>query len=477
MPAKRRYTVAELFSLKPLEVPPLTINPSELVAIVGQPADMTSLVTTTCSGVPTLDADVERFTSYALKHLVKQDAYHVADIVGKTKVYTQDADLTSYVNCIVERMQQDPRLQFDVDGQGRRLFRTAGISPLCSIRRDKQPWRESIATDSSCDYMDDSFVVVQSSSSLPPTTLSDGASSQPSNSRRMATATLGPSTHTTSGSRLTPLRPRDGSADRDIVGHDEAKAPWRARLLALRVDDAVAKFTAIALKRLVKHDEYHVADIVAQTQQRGLSSSDVLVDRVVARMAQDPRLEYAMNAIGRRVFRLRGREPLSSSQTDEDASSRDPQTKLAKPAPGVEIAFAGTPAEWCLDVMVGQFATVAIEYLEAHWHYPTAYYPVSHVMTNVKLTTAAARGGREPKLFFEQIVAGMKDDARLVYGDVDEKGRPGFKLKLPWVQTKKSTMMAQPSTPTDSTIHVLAATKASSSLPALVVDSDDNPSN
>ncbi|CAK4189635.1 unnamed protein product [Aphanomyces euteiches] len=66
---------------------------------------------------------VAKLTAYALKHLVKHDAFHVANIEGQIKASpVTGISRDSFVARVVDRMKQDSRLQFDTDLKGRHVF-------------------------------------------------------------------------------------------------------------------------------------------------------------------------------------------------------------------------------------------------------------------------------------------------------------------------------------------------------------------
>ncbi|CAK4501332.1 unnamed protein product [Aphanomyces euteiches] len=66
---------------------------------------------------------VDKLTAYALKHLVKHDAFHVANIEGQIKASpVTGISRDSFVARVVDRMKQDSRLQFDTDLKGRHVF-------------------------------------------------------------------------------------------------------------------------------------------------------------------------------------------------------------------------------------------------------------------------------------------------------------------------------------------------------------------
>ncbi|CAK4806247.1 unnamed protein product [Aphanomyces euteiches] len=95
--------------------------------------------------------------------------------------------------------------------------------------------------------------------------------------------------------------------------------------LQIAIEAAVEKFTTIALKWLATNSKYHVADIVGQTKTSPVQgvTNEEFADKIVDRMKQDKRLEFAVDPKGRPVFML------SVQNSEEEATKSSKELELA----------------------------------------------------------------------------------------------------------------------------------------------------
>ncbi|KAF0694195.1 hypothetical protein As57867_014853, partial [Aphanomyces stellatus] len=183
-----------------------------------------------------------------------------------------------------------------------------------------------------------------------------------------------------------------------------------------RLDVIAAKCKAVALAYLQKNSFYHVADIrgsVSQLQpvERSGQSVDHIVNQIVALLLQDPRLEGKTDAKGRPILVLSASKPASAAPTAMTTSS--------KPA---SIASA-------VKTVAAEQAAIAITYLKTHRNYPNAYYPVSHMVTNIRDSKPGERGGLSLYAFVEKVEKAMGKHEQLEATTTTD-GKSIFKLNM-----------------------------------------------
>ncbi|KAG9398540.1 hypothetical protein AC1031_014322 [Aphanomyces cochlioides] len=155
--------------------------------------------------------------------------------------------------------------------------------------------------------------------------------------------------------------------------------------LQIAIEATVEKFTTIALKWLATNSKYHVADIVGQTKTSPVQgvSNEELADKIVDRMKQDKRLEFAVDPKGRPVFML---------------SAQNSEKEVTKSSKELELA---TQAE------VEKFTTYALNTIGNN-----KYFYVANIEGQVK-TSPVKELSRED--FVARIVDRMKIDKRLKF--------------------------------------------------------------
>ncbi|KAF0693482.1 Aste57867_15579 [Aphanomyces stellatus] len=119
------------------------------------------------------------------------------------------------------------------------------------------------------------------------------------------------------------------------------------------------------------------------------------------------------------------------------------------PVEGSASTQQTTPRDHNMANAVAKFTVIVLDYLESHFYYPHAYYPISHVVTNVRKLPADDLGGLSVGQFTNILVKAMSEHNQLHYGELDSKGRPSFTLK---VESSSTTNMNVPNRPSPSRI-------------------------
>ncbi|KAF0693035.1 hypothetical protein As57867_015893, partial [Aphanomyces stellatus] len=343
----------------------------------------------------------------ALAYLKKNPSYHVADIRGTVSqlkpVERDNQSVDHFVDQIVTRLVQDARLERQVNAKGQALLVLQKEAIEVEPKSNGQMTRlsqETCANDLGWANFN----------------ISTLTQDKPNNSK----ATPSPNTDTVVVEELTPSNPM--SLLPTVSGVDPSGLSCKVETMTTedaswrRLDVIAAKYKAVALAYLQKNSFYHVADIrgsVSQLQpvERSGQSVDHVVNQIVALLLQDPRLEGKTDAKGRPILVLSASKPASAAPTAMTTSS--------KPA---SIASA-------VKTVAAEQAAIAITYLKTHRNYPNAYYPVSHMVTNIRDSKPGERGGLSLYAFVEKVEKAMGKHEQLEATTTTD-GKSIFKLNM-----------------------------------------------
>ncbi|KAG9398537.1 hypothetical protein AC1031_014319 [Aphanomyces cochlioides] len=262
---------------------------------------------------------VDKFTAFALKHLVKHEFFHVANIEGQIKASpVTGISRDDFVARVVDCMKQDNRFKFDTDLKGRHVF-TLASSMLTAHEPRSIP--KTTKTE------EDSAMLATSKASHHGASLAPTLDMETNTTKNLHKIELTPSrvalvkeveAAQITLKALTQDESRVNQAEElfappesccSLASPDESK-DMRDKITAINVKNAVQaaahKFTARALMWLETNPQYYIANIMSQTKTRPVDglSRDEFVARIVVHMKQDTRLKYAKDAQGRPAFML-----------------------------------------------------------------------------------------------------------------------------------------------------------------------------